>query len=185
MGPAPFVLVQRLDTEWTKASRGGQGAVRRNGTPLGLPVPSFFGFHSDEFCFRIHRLRFSEQTGFAPTETAEVQGDPVWREGCVVLAQEAEVVRVRFEYIPGSGGAPAREMFDPSGDRLPLSEEAFTLRLGEWGRVSYNGRFSCVDTGNWWYTKVVCNVGLSLRPAPDWFTQGAPDHVYTRMAELW
>ena len=185
MGPAPFVLIQRIDTTWTKASRGGQGAVQRNGTPAALPVPCFLGFHSSEFGFHVHRLWFAEQNGFVPTETVAVKRGHSWQEGCVLLTRDEDVVRVRFEYDHHKGGAPARRMVDPTGNLSPLSQEAFTLRLGEWGRVSYNGRFSHADTGEWWYEKVICNVGLSLRPPADWFSHGAPNYLYSQMAELW
>jgi hypothetical protein len=34
------------------------------------------------------------------------------------------------------------------------------LGLGEWAQVTYNGRFTDWDDGNWWYERHVVNVGL-------------------------
>jgi hypothetical protein len=185
MVPAPFALIQHLKTDWTKVSRGGAGAVKRNSTPEAVIFPCFLGFHATDFRFHIHDVRFTEAAAFSLDETVAYEEGSVWKNGCVRLVPEGDVLRILFEYGGHSGGTPAREMFDAAGNCLLLNEEAFRLRVGEWGRVSYNGRFSCVDTGNWWYEKHIFNIGMVLRAPEDWFAQSKPHHVYSRMAQLW
>jgi hypothetical protein len=181
--PAPFGLIQHLETRWTKASRGGEGAVKRNRTPEAIVFPCFLGFHATEFCFCIHNVRFTEVGTFAPDQTVAIEDGSFWKSGCVRVVSEGDFLLVRYEYEDGwGGGAPAKVTFDAAGNRLLLNEEAFRLRIGEWGRVSYNGRLSCIDTGSWWYEKHVFNVGLVLRAPEDWFTRCKPDHEYSQMA---
>ena len=184
MEMAPFAVVQHLETAWTKASRGGTGAVRRNQTPEAMTFPCFLGFQSTDFRFGIHQVRFAEQAGFDLDDTVAFERGLVWTKGCVRVVAHNDILRVHFEYDGRSGGAPTREKFDASGNRLLLKEEAFCLRVGEWGRVSYNGRFSCEETGNWSYKKTVFNIGMALRAPEDWFTQSTPNHVYSQMAQL-
>lgn len=182
--PVPFALIQHLQTEWTKASRGGAGARRRNSTPDVAVFPCFLGFHSTEFRFRVHDVLYKECTAFSPDETLAIEDGSFWRTGCVRVVSDGDILRVRFEY-DGWSGAPTREMFDAEGYCRLLNEEAFYLRVGQWGRISYNGRLSCPDTGNWWYEKHTFNVGMALRAPEDWFTRSKPDYTYSQMARLW
>jgi hypothetical protein len=181
---APFALIQHLATQWTKASRGGAGAVKRNGTPEAMVFPCFLGFHVTDFRFRIYEVRFTESAAFVPIDTVAIEEGSFWKTGCLRVVREGDILLVRFEYDGWGGGAPTRETFDAVGNRLLLNEEAFRLRVGQWGRVSYNGRFSCVDYGNWWYEKHVFNVGMALRAPEDWFTRRQPDYTYSRTAQL-
>jgi hypothetical protein len=34
------------------------------------------------------------------------------------------------------------------------------LSCNRWASIEYNGRFTCIDTGNWWYEHMVINVAV-------------------------
>ncbi|MFD9062387.1 hypothetical protein ACFVZ3_12780, partial [Kitasatospora purpeofusca] len=68
--------VQWVRTSWTKRSRGGEGAARRNAAPVGFVLPS--GPASSAHMVRsalevrtAHVVRMAEREGFAPRETQE------------------------------------------------------------------------------------------------------------------
>ena len=124
-------------------------------------------------------------TAFSSKETISIKEGSFWKCGCVRVISEGDLLHVRFEYNREKGGASARETFDAVGNRLSLNEEVFRLKVGEWGRLSYNGRFSCADAGEWWYEKHVFNLGMDLRVPEDWFTRGKPDYAYSQMEQLW
>src|SRR6185503_8816815 len=64
-----MIVIQKLVTRWTKASRGGSAAARRNATPLAsmLPPPPR-GTHG----VFLHTLTFDEAASFVPMTSFEV-----------------------------------------------------------------------------------------------------------------
>lgn len=54
----PVSVVQILHTVWTKASRGGEGARRRNAVPEALPLPE--PLVTGEGAHRLHLIHFAE-----------------------------------------------------------------------------------------------------------------------------
>ncbi len=55
--------VQWVRASWTKQSRGGVGAGRRNATPVAFPLPD------DQASPFIHEIVMREQDGFQPRAT--------------------------------------------------------------------------------------------------------------------
>jgi len=107
----------------------------------------------------------------------------------VTVYPEGEHIRVVYEYL-ATMGMPRRDTIgyalDEIGRPQPLKVDAFTLRLGEWGRLRYNGRHSgdCA----WWYEKWVVNVGFFGQERPMWptaFLDSPPSARYSQMADLW
>jgi hypothetical protein len=62
-----IIVVQTLETSWTKASRGGPAAARRNGTPKLLDLPALLPERSEHDVVW-HAVRFGEPD-FTPTVT--------------------------------------------------------------------------------------------------------------------
>jgi hypothetical protein len=86
--------------------------------------------------------------------------------GCVRIRASSERVIVSYEYDYGCGGLPPRQ----TRPGVNVKEERVVVP-GSWVRVRYNGRFS---RDEWWYEKVVVNVGLFRRPDADIFILTEP-----------
>lgn len=143
-----MLVVQHIGTIWSKASRGGEEARRRNASPHALPLP--LEVASKEGL--LHFVFFNEHDNFVPHETSQSLASltaPL-RQGCVTIQRdEGGTCQVAFRWTNGKGGAPER-----SHCRRNL-----TLPSGQWCQVLWNGRFTDPDSGRWWYEKHVVNVG--------------------------
>src|SRR5688500_13604450 len=85
------ILVQSIETQWTRASRGGSRAVKRNAVPEAVEFP--FLESPEHASARLHHsLCYEERAGFA---------DPRWRVvmdagteplcvGCVTIDGDAD-----------------------------------------------------------------------------------------------
>ncbi|HEX8161615.1 MAG TPA: hypothetical protein VF538_07060 [Pyrinomonadaceae bacterium] len=116
--------------------------------------------------------------GFAgPLESGivELGPDPI-TVGCVKIEVTPERLIVAYEYDDKCGGRPPRR--GKSGAAL---KEVVAVGPGSWARVKYNGRFVGDE---WWYEKVVVNVGLFRRHEPGAFCSTEPAYEVTHMAEL-
>ena len=118
-GVAVEISVQWIKTSWTKRSRGGEPAARRNAAPIGFQLrqmpPSV-----------AHFIRMSEQDGFEPHES-ELDLDKVG----LNLRDEGGTLRVIARVEP-LFGLPPRPRRPPSVRLAP----------GQWARWQLNYRFS-------------------------------------------
>ncbi|MEU7070067.1 hypothetical protein AB0B30_04090 [Streptomyces narbonensis] len=113
------ITVQWVRTSWTKQSRGGEAATRRNAAPVGFslpPMPSGFA----------HVVHMAERDGFEPRP---FQKD--LREVGVSLRDEGDRLRVLARVEP-LFGLPPRRRRPPAVHLLP----------GQWVRWQLNYRFS-------------------------------------------
>jgi hypothetical protein len=180
---APITVVQALLISWSKASRGGDPARKRNATPEAIPLPAESASGQGPSLL-IHRAVFSEPDFSATGQAVEVRpGFTAFRFDCVEILPVEQGLQVAYQYHHGAG-APRRLMHEVTSNLVPLRKEAFLLRPGEWGRVAYNGRFSDVDDGSWWCERRVVNVGLLEDPPPDVFVRSSPSQVYSQLAKL-
>ncbi|MFJ4796513.1 hypothetical protein [Kitasatospora purpeofusca] len=133
--------VQWVRTSWTKRSRGGEGAARRNAAPVGFVLPS--GRASSAHVVRTalevrtaHVVRMAEREGFAPRETQEEL------RGIAVGLREADGRLRVLPRVDPLFGLPPRLRRPP----------AVRLRPGEWVRWQLNHRFSsATGTQDWSY----------------------------------
>ena len=72
------VVVQRVRTSWTKASRGGAGAAARNAAPTVFSLPP--GLHSG-----LHEVVIRESDAFSPQMSEQDLSDP----GLVLRSSQA------------------------------------------------------------------------------------------------
>lgn len=172
-----MVLIQEIRTVWSKASRGGAAAARRSSVPeAALFHPPGARPAAGQIFHRV--LFYGEANDFAgpiKSEAAELTADST-SVGCVRVEVSARGLTVAYEYDYGCGGLPPR-MARPG---VGLREE-MTVGPESWARVRYNGRFSGED---WWYQKVVVNVGSFERPGADVFIATAPAFEISQMAKL-
>jgi hypothetical protein len=176
-----LILLQVIRTVWTKASRGGALASRRNAVPDALPFLAALPPRHPQGIL-VHRVEFTEKAGFSLPASAD--SDSVEESSTRILGVLVERLgsnlHVTLDLDPARGvsGAPPRIAAIHGG-----APPEFSLQTGEWGRVSYNSRYS-PDEG-WWYEKVVANTALLEKFDPRVFLRTDPSQELSDMAELW
>jgi hypothetical protein len=156
--PAVDVIAQWVRTSWTKRSRGGAAAARRNAAPSGFPLPVVQSP-------LVHTVMMAEQDDFEPRESVHYgeldQAD--------VLLVEADN-RIRVELVATPFGLPRRWRRPP----------AVRLSQGEWARWQINYRFP-YESG-WSYRLDILNLAYGPVSA-DVFT-GVPTVQVDERASL-
>ncbi|MEU6143425.1 hypothetical protein ABZ848_24070 [Streptomyces sp. NPDC047081] len=115
------ITVQWIRTSWTKKSRGGEAAARRNALPVGFAVPH--GLAAPD----AHTVRMREWEGFVP-----YNGRAELRDLAVRLQVRNGRLRVRPPHVDPLYGLPPR----------PRRPPAVRLDPGQWVRWQLNFRFS-------------------------------------------
>ena len=179
-------LVQVIRVTWTKASRGGEGARSRNSVPSATEItvadlPDVNG----SLCVDVSEWREHNQFVEPYHTYRKIPFASGFHFGCVTVSATMNGLQVDYQYDPGFVGAPDRRGFAPEGHRA-AKPRRFFARDGEWIQVCHNGRFSDIDTGNWWYELVTVNVaffagGLDSRV----FVTRRPSEELRVLAELW
>lgn len=172
MSSPPFVIIQRIRSEWTKDSRGGEGARRRNAVPQAFTLPAVC--FTDRFSH--HSVRFLERDEFRRSERDSVAIGESWADmACsdLEITMEDEGLQVRL-VTDGRNAA--------SGDMQTY--RAFTLVPGTWGQLIYNARYVHFSTGIWSYELNVLNIGFLNAVQPKRFTSSKPNEKYARMLKL-
>lgn len=153
------VVAQWVRTSWTKKSRGGLAAARRNAAPVGFVLPTLS-------CPAVHEVLMDEAHDFEPRLAAR-DGHP---DRAGVLLKKADG-RLRVELVVTPWGMPRRWRRPP----------AVWLERGEWVRWQVNYRFSWPASrgGAWSYRLDALN--LAYGPAAvDVFTGSPTCHVDER-----
>lgn len=165
-----MIVVQRVVTQWTKQSRGGAPATRRNAVPEAFPVPS-----TGRSAVLVHAVEARERDGFAPYDTVESldrlpdidwpQLMESWESSGLGRDQSAELsfgvagvnrktrdaMAVCQSVTPVTSGVFLLELDDrlrvivsPPNARSPRygPREMFSLEPGQWARWRFNGRFT-------------------------------------------
>jgi hypothetical protein len=104
-----MILVQEIRSLWTKASRGGGAAARRNSVPEAAPFPAA-GSESAARKILHQILVYGEANNFAgpiKSEIVEAESDSLVV-GCVKINVTPERLAVTYEYEHKSDGANAR-----------------------------------------------------------------------------
>ncbi|GLZ13014.1 hypothetical protein Acsp04_32490 [Actinomadura sp. NBRC 104425] len=153
------VTIQLVRVSWTKASRGGPGAARRNACPEAFPLPSV----DPPF---VHTVHMREEHDFAPHETV-TEGPP--HRDLVHVREHDGLLHVELRPCPF--GNPWRQ-----GPRKNIR-----LAPGETLRWKINYRFS----GNygWSYRQDTLNIAYGHAFPPNIFLT-PPTHATDERAHL-
>ncbi|MFI8092995.1 hypothetical protein ACIF9R_32570 [Streptomyces sp. NPDC086080] len=145
------ITVQWVRTSWTKESRGGESAARRNAAPIGFPLP-----HASSSLAHVVRMR--EENGFQPHDTLEDLGK---------VDVQLREVEGRLRVVPR-----VQPLFalPPRRRRLP----AVRLVPGQWVRWQLNYRFSsALGIRDWSYWLDTFNIAYG--PVTTDLFCGTPD----------
>ncbi|MEV8510684.1 hypothetical protein [Dactylosporangium sp. NPDC051484] len=153
------VVAQWVRTSWTKRSRGGLAAARRNAAPVGFVLPS-------SVCPAVHEVLMDEAQDFEPRMSMR-DGEP--DRAAVELKEADDRLRVEMRVTPS--GMPRRWRRPP----------AVWLAGGEWVRWQVNYRFSwpLAAGGAWSYRLDTLNVAYAPTSV-DVFTGVPARHVDER-----
>jgi hypothetical protein len=155
-------VVQWVRTSWTKRSRGGAGATRRNAAPIAFPLP-------DQLSPFVHEVAMWEYEGFRPQRAVRTglpdDGDPV-------LLREANGL-LRVQLTVAEFGMPRRRRRPP----------AVRLARGEWVRWQVNYRFSHSCGGGWTYRLDTLNLFHGPAGSRDLFL-GEPTYYVSELGSL-
>ncbi len=168
-----MLIVQRITTEWTKASRGGDSAAERNATPNALRLPPLASAVPD---YILHDIRFLEWENYeCHSEVRGSEARTLVRIEPLFIRATKELVTTRFVWSWHHCGAPERN-----------SHELFQLSVGQWGRFTCNGRFGAESSSGreWGYHKTVFNVALTEQFDETLFIQTTPNADDSRLAVL-
>ncbi|MFB7225594.1 hypothetical protein [Streptomyces sp. NPDC056227] len=113
------ITVQWIRTTWTKESRGGDPAARRNAAPVGFALPH-------EAAPLAHVIRMHEHDGFEPHDSREILSKVD-----VQLRETDDRLRV-FPRVQPMFALPPRKRRPPAVRLVP----------GQWVRWQLNYRFS-------------------------------------------
>ncbi|MEV0940507.1 hypothetical protein AB0I90_09075 [Micromonospora wenchangensis] len=130
------IVAQRVRVSWTKQSRGGQHAARRNAAPAAFALPQIHAGHT-------HEVTMHEQDGFRPDSCLR-NGVPA--SDVVQLRHDGDHIRVGL--VPSARGMPRRHRRPP----------AVRLARGRWLRWQINYRFTSHCTGDWLYRLDTWNI---------------------------
>ena len=174
------LVIQLLHSRWTKASRGGDGSVARAKLPLALPLPL------DSFTapVSLHTVRFWERDNFVPTDGVArfetISELPIRDLTVQRTADGVSIVHSRDQL----NAAIADRLYNDEFGNTVYDIDAFSLVDDEWGQIQYNGRYTCIDSGRWWYEQSVYNVGLFADIDTKRFVDTNPTHRFVELATL-
>lgn len=164
-------VIQHISTVWTKKSRGGHAAGRRNAVPTACTLPTEV-FDSP---FSLHNAIFPEHSDFRQEDEFKLFSEIQHLENSILkFFTFDDTIKVRF-YRDGYNAAT------PSP--LPYVD-LFSLRESEWGSFIYNGRYADINTGNWWYEKNVYNIAIIKHANERLFLTSKPNYKHSELAKL-
>ncbi len=179
----PVAVVQIVMSKWSKASRGGSGAVERNKMPEAFRLPPCPP-NISEPSFMIHRVGKTFITGDTtaqrpPHQSVVVQSiaEP-FECGCIRVSLDNGILHVDY-YWKSDAGMPERHH----------KKDILTLQMGQWGQLRYNERHSPYheafgESPTWWYEKWVFNIGLFTVVSPSMFLRTEPTQVHSMMDHM-
>ncbi|MBK9749397.1 MAG: hypothetical protein IPO91_21810 [Chloroflexi bacterium] len=176
-----LLVVQDIRVTWTKASRGGVNAGRRNAVPHALPLTDLPPL--DKTLSAAPLVLIHQQ--YRCTEAADFQMPPPLTTSRAIAAHDKvsfpgtrlkiapTAITVIYRYTWSGTGAPTR---------YPVAR-SITLAAGQWGQVQFNGRFGW--DAPWTYHLTTLNIGLFTHIELDVFVRTTPHKTLFDRADLW
>lgn len=184
MMPDSSLVIQHIHIRWTKASRGGALAEKRNRIANSFSIPTAPPAYDHNAHYLVHHVGFGERNEFAEPLRSEIllpTADTEFSTTNCTVEIANDTARVTYEW---RNGAPERKFFDKCGTTVPVRKQ-MSARLNQWVRLEYNGRFTGYDCGNWWYEHSIINVALVDRDNPELFVVSKPTEVSRQLENLW
>lgn len=180
------ILVQVIHVSWDKSGRGGAAAEQRNRIPLALSFPEKFGPEIGRHLL-VHESHWGHNNKFESELKSKVfaeESNNGFRYHCASVRSLEAAVELEWTWNEW-GGAPPRRIWHPDGTTAPATHRSIAGE-NECVRARWNGRFVCIDTGEWEYESVTVNVGVcSDEEIPaDFFTRSVPREEYSQMMYL-
>lgn len=159
-----MIIVQHIETRWTKRSRGMPGAAARNAVPRVMPLPP--GPEAAAGIY-LHRVTADEDGGFDLHQLTGIiePGRDFTKYWTLQLVSAGSAIMVEFKYVAQAHGLPRRRE-----NRHPI----FRLEPGETGTLHINGRFSY--TSGQYYKQHFVNIANAEAASRNLFTAAAADH---------
>jgi len=169
MSNRTMMIIQHIETIWTKKSRGMPEAGKRNAVSRKLEIP----VNAKRFDgILIHKVTAREWEDFSLEQKTEIIKNDK-RYWTLAFHRESDAVQVLFTYDYIRHGRPERK-----DHRTPL----FKLALGEWSSFHINGRFTSYS--GQYYTQHFLNVGNIAEFNPDLFVEIEPKVHVNKMDHL-
>jgi hypothetical protein len=161
-GSFMITVIQVINVEWTKKSRGAPGSVKRNSLPEEMLVMSKENHWSDNSIL-INKYFFSEFEHFKNPKTI------------VKIFHSKDYSSPPFSVIIEAGYAKLvyRKKID-----YHIKEVTLEIQKNQWKRVRYNYMYSDFDTGEWNYVKEVVNVAFIEHFSSNIFISVKPSEEY-------
>ena len=180
------IVIQMIHVTWDKSGRGGRLAELRNQIPVALPLPNSMGPDIGRHLL-IHESHWGHTNEFANEVTSTIraiESNNGFRYRCVSVRETNAGAELEWTWNHW-GGIPPRRTWNDDGNVVPTTHKTVILE-NEWGRARWNGRFTCIDTGTWWYESVTANVGVypDTEIPTDLFTRSEPVDEYVQLEYL-
>ena len=162
------LVIQHIITSWTKESRGGQAATRRNAVPIvdRLPIPK------TRAKIVVHTLNYKEEDNFlTPSSELSTDGSLPMTLDCISIKQLGPDILVSVRYNH-SMGAPERGWI----------RKDMKVSPGEWVQILSNGRFG--GDMEWLYRHEAWNIAYVAEPDARIFTHSTPKVAFSALALL-
>ena len=184
--PVGAGVIQVITVEWSKASRGGRESNARNAVPHGTEFPAAL-VGTDRL--GVMECHWGERNDFVEPlrlKTDQIPLSQGYTFGSITVSARLDGLRVHYRYDQTTTGAPDRSYLNWPARQGDTPGRELVVTAGRWARVRYNGRFSCLDTGMWWYRQVVMNVAWAYGDLPgDLFFDPHPSQTLEFLADLW
>lgn len=167
------IVVQEILIEWSKDSRGGPKAGKRNAVPEVFVLPEIPRLIETPVLH--HWISVEEGRGFALDRADSTLSQAVlpFKAGSIEVRERGSEIVVTYRHNGMMAGAPTR-VAPPKN--IPLV-------VDQWMRIAYNGRYG--GEGHWWYRKMIFNIGLFTEPRANVFMATSPRKEVRDLADLW
>lgn len=164
-----MIIVQRIETLWTKYSRGMPNAAARNSVPRALALPCDPDLSGDIY---VHEAKAYEDSGFEIfQEVYRIQEErKYWS---LSFLDRGEFLEVLFTYNYWDHGRPNRGAYRRS---------LMNLKIGETGSLHINGRFT-THYGQY-YKQNFVNLANLGAPERNVFLDSEPVKYVNKMVHL-
>jgi hypothetical protein len=178
------IIIQSITVAWNKDYRGGKEAEIRNAVPDSYPLPLEACVHSDSNNIIIHEVKRYHHNDFQISDNVQCINASNHKVKGGYLKIGEEYLEVYFKYSYYDCGKPFLNKYDETGTLIPLEEKAFILLDDEYGKVVFNGKYTDIDNGNWWYEKKVHNIIRTSKIHKDVFLRNEVIKSYKKLSIL-